>query len=122
MSAHKYHPITSVPKSVYISGKITLKDVFATKTFQFLLSVVVFIIMSLLITCNYFPRTYFARLEGRGVVLCFPVVSLGKKGILAHYDMLFGMLTPFIKPLSERSSCDIQIPKMAINGLVCREW
>lgn len=99
-----HHPITSVPKSFYSSGEITVKDVSSTKIFPFPPSVVVFIIMSLLVTCNCFPRRYFpsfqwqlvlndnAGLEGRGVVLWFPVVSLGNKvfwHIRRHVDSVY---------------------------------
>lgn len=111
---------------------LSLKDVFSTKTFQFPPSVVVLIITSLLIICNYFLRTYFssfqwqlvvndnAGLEGRGAVLWFPVVCPGKK---KYFDTLDGVLTQFIKPLSEDIMWYVVlslavIPKMAINGLV----
>lgn len=89
---------------------------FSTKTFPFPPSVVVFLVTSLLTACNYFPITSFssfqrqlvlndnAGLEGKDAFLWFPVVSLRKK---KYFDILDGMLTKFIKPLSETSSCDM---------------
>lgn len=105
---------------------------FSTKTFQFSPSVVVFIIVSMLIACNYFPRTYFssfqwqlvlnynAGLEGRGAVLWFPVVSLGKKvfwHIRWHVDSVYKTFIREIIMWYVVSSLAM-IPKMAINGLV----
>lgn len=92
----------------------------------------VFIITSLLVTCNCFPRRYFpsfqwqlvlndnAGLEGRGVVLWFPVVGLGKKvfwHIRRHVDSVY---KTFIREIIMwYAVCSLAvIPKMAINGLL----